>query len=54
MFTLDHVKPLSEGGADNLTNLVACCYECNQLRSRSETRQEYRLHPEYLRFRRLK
>lgn len=27
--TMDHVVPVSRGGADTLRNLVACCYECN-------------------------
>ncbi len=27
--TVDHVKPLQEGGTDCLENLVACCVRCN-------------------------
>lgn len=30
--TLDHVVPKSEGGAYLPTNLITCCYECNQRR----------------------
>lgn len=28
-FTLDHIVPISEGGATRLKNLVVCCQECN-------------------------
>ena len=28
-FTLDHIVPISEGGATRLRNLVVCCKECN-------------------------
>ena len=27
--TIDHVRPRSLGGTDNLENLVAACYKCN-------------------------
>jgi hypothetical protein len=27
--TLDHIIPVSNGGTDDLENLVACCHECN-------------------------
>lgn len=27
--TIDHVIPLSRGGADSWTNVVACCRKCN-------------------------
>lgn len=27
--TLDHMKPLSRGGTNKFTNLVAACYHCN-------------------------
>ena len=30
--TVDHVRPRSEGGADDLTNVVVSCSDCNQLR----------------------
>jgi 5-methylcytosine-specific restriction endonuclease McrA len=30
--TVDHVRPKSEGGADDLTNVVVSCADCNQLR----------------------
>lgn len=32
-FTIDHVRPKSQGGADDLENLVAACSECNTLKS---------------------
>lgn len=28
--TIDHVVPLSAGGADELANLALACYECNR------------------------
>ena len=31
--TIDHRVPLVEGGADRLSNMVACCPRCNQVRS---------------------
>lgn len=34
--TVDHVKALRYGGNNDLDNLVACCRECNQRKSRSE------------------
>jgi 5-methylcytosine-specific restriction endonuclease McrA len=30
--TVDHVRPKSEGGADDLTNVVVSCADCNHLR----------------------
>lgn len=32
-FTVDHVVPCCYGGKDNEWNLVACCYNCNQLKA---------------------
>lgn len=29
-FTLDHINPRSRGGQTTWTNVVACCYDCNQ------------------------
>lgn len=29
-FTLDHIVPISKGGATRLANTVACCKECNK------------------------
>ena len=34
--TVDHVKPRSHGGGDELTNLVACCVRC-QVADRSQS-----------------
>lgn len=31
--TLDHYIPRSQGGSNDLSNLVAACYRCNTLRS---------------------
>lgn len=31
--TLDHIVPLSMGGADDMENLQASCYACNQFKS---------------------
>jgi len=28
--TIDHVKPLSDGGESHQRNLVICCKECNE------------------------
>lgn len=28
--TVDHIVPRSRGGADEATNMVACCWRCNQ------------------------
>lgn len=28
-FSLDHVRPVSQGGAHRYTNIVACCVPCN-------------------------
>lgn len=35
--TLDHVVPLSHGGADTDENLVLACYTCNSRRSHAAT-----------------
>lgn len=31
--TLDHVTPRSRGGVNSWSNLVACCFRCNNLKS---------------------
>ena len=38
--SVDHVQPLSRGGSNDDTNLVAACQECNQ-RKGSLTRDEF-------------
>lgn len=30
--TIDHIKPLSMGGADDVSNLAATCFQCNQFK----------------------
>jgi len=30
--TVDHVLPLSQGGTNDVRNLVACCRKCNRLK----------------------
>lgn len=32
--SVDHVKPVSQGGGDGKDNLVACCKACNSFTSR--------------------
>ncbi len=36
--TLDHVKPIAEGGDNSLDNLVTACLECNAKRNKSISR----------------
>ncbi len=31
--TIDHMTPLSRGGADNEKNMTTACHSCNQLKS---------------------
>lgn len=33
--TVDHVIPRSKGGGDQMSNLVTCCYLCNQRKGNS-------------------
>ena len=41
--TLDHVQPRSQGGSNDPTNLVTCCFDCNSARQdRSLTAAELR------------
>lgn len=37
--TLDHVVPLSEGGSEELSNLVAACHQCNAGRDRAAAKR---------------
>lgn len=41
--TIDHVHPRSQGGSDDLDNLVACCFFCNQAKGNKSLKefQEY-------------
>lgn len=32
--TIDHIKPISQGGMSNWDNIVASCFRCNQRRGR--------------------
>ena len=34
-FTVDHLKPISQGGRDTLANLVPCCRRCNTIKAAS-------------------
>lgn len=40
--TLDHIIPKSRGGQNSWTNLVACCKDCNQIKS-NRTPEEARM-----------
>lgn len=40
--TIDHVIPLSEGGADDESNWVAACHRCNQCKG-SMSENEFKL-----------
>jgi 5-methylcytosine-specific restriction endonuclease McrA len=31
--TLDHIQPLSKGGADTKDNMMLCCESCNNIKS---------------------
>lgn len=32
--TLEHLRARADGGGTNILNTVACCYQCNQVRSK--------------------
>lgn len=36
---VDHIIPLFEGGADDLSNLRGVCHECHYIKSRAENRR---------------
>jgi hypothetical protein len=36
-FTLDHVRPRSKGGSDDLNNLALSCHRCNERRNNATT-----------------
>lgn len=38
--SVDHLVPLSRGGTDDPTNLVAACHHCNQLKG-NKTPKEF-------------
>ena len=57
--TVDHFQPVSRGGADEASNLVACCHACNEFKGAywPTSVEEYALlhpgegkAPEHLRF----
>lgn len=53
-FSVDHVRPRCDGGADHPLNFVMCCWLCNQMKaSLSEWRFRDRLLPVILRRRAL-
>lgn len=35
--TIDHIFPICLGGTNNIGNLVICCVDCNDLKSKRET-----------------
>jgi 5-methylcytosine-specific restriction protein A len=35
----DHVIPLSEGGADDIENMAACCIPCHDAKTQEEARR---------------
>ena len=37
--TIDHVKPKSKGGKDNIMNYIACCSNCNQSKGTQSYKQ---------------
>jgi 5-methylcytosine-specific restriction endonuclease McrA len=43
--TVDHLTPLSEGGADEPANVVSCCLRCNGLKGTMTERQFRASHP---------
>lgn len=46
-FTVDHVVPISKGGSNDLSNLVACCSRCNYVKlTRDQTEHLARLRRE--------
>ncbi|WP_158857993.1 HNH endonuclease [Streptomyces sp. NRRL B-1347] len=40
---VDHVRPLWEGGSDDLMNLVAVCKPCHMAKSKAERLKAYQL-----------
>lgn len=34
--TVDHIVPLTHGGANNLSNMAGCCFSCNQSKSSTD------------------
>ena len=42
---IDHIKPLWDGGTDEIENLQVLCYKCHQKKSAEEYSQYSKLHP---------
>ena len=40
-YCIDHVMPINKGGKHEMSNLVACCWTCNNLK-RTYTIEEFR------------
>lgn len=38
--TIDHIVPVSRGGADHISNMQLACFECNEKKG-NMTREEY-------------
>jgi hypothetical protein len=47
VITPDHVTPLSQGGTDEVSNLAACCAECNNSKN-GRTPEQWGVLPTYL------
>lgn len=39
--TIDHIKPLSKGGANEMENLELCCWECNHVKGNMDITEFY-------------
>lgn len=43
--TVDHIVPVSEGGTDDRSNLVSCCWDCNNLKRTTTLQTFLHWHP---------
>ncbi|MER7693268.1 HNH endonuclease signature motif containing protein [Streptomyces sp. NPDC097610] len=46
--TMDHVTPFADGGADELTNLVPVCHDCNRRKHDCNRRKRDKIPPVWL------
>ncbi len=42
-FTIDHILPISDGGADSLENLALACFHCNRHKSNKQIIGEFQI-----------